>query len=270
MSHPQLPAELLDYIVDFLQDDKYALGRCCLVSKSWITRTRKHLFAEVWFFRSANLQSWKKTFSDPSTSPACYVNSLFVHCPEAAIAADATDGGWIPTFSSLACLEVDTRGCYEPNLSLAPFHGFSHTVKTLCVLSVDFSTSHILDLACSFPLLESLTVYKFNDASFYEDGRLDMQPTPFQPSSAPAFTGLLEAHVDRGLSPLISQLLSLPIGLRFQRLTLTWSRVEDISLTMELVERCCFTLKSLSIDCKLSGMFVSRVYPRPRLTFLYR
>ena len=63
---PYLPLETLDYIVDLLHDESPALKECCLVSKSWIPRTRRHLFAHIRFYSADNLKSWKKTFPDPT------------------------------------------------------------------------------------------------------------------------------------------------------------------------------------------------------------
>ena len=81
--HPRLPAELLDYIVDFL-DTAIALRHCCLVSKSWIPRARRHLFAIVEFYSPEHLRPWTTTFTDPSTSPACYTTFLTLSCPTVA------------------------------------------------------------------------------------------------------------------------------------------------------------------------------------------
>ena len=72
MPDPRLPPELLDHVLDLLRYEKRVLGSCCLVSKSWIPRTRKHLFANVRFEIERDLESWKKVFPDPSTSPTCY------------------------------------------------------------------------------------------------------------------------------------------------------------------------------------------------------
>ncbi|KAF9643160.1 hypothetical protein BDM02DRAFT_3081141, partial [Thelephora ganbajun] len=52
MSNPRqfhLPPEILDYIIDLLHDKPETLKQCCLVSKSWVSRTRKHLFADIEF-----------------------------------------------------------------------------------------------------------------------------------------------------------------------------------------------------------------------------
>ena len=44
-----LPPEILDLIIDHLHDEPATLKTCCVVSKSWVPRTRKHLFALVEF-----------------------------------------------------------------------------------------------------------------------------------------------------------------------------------------------------------------------------
>jgi hypothetical protein len=57
MSNPDLPPEILDYIIDLLHDEPETLKRCCLVSKSWVPRTRKHLFADIGFQTEEHLKS---------------------------------------------------------------------------------------------------------------------------------------------------------------------------------------------------------------------
>jgi hypothetical protein len=110
MSDPRLPSEMLDHVVDYLRNATDAFRNCCLVSKSWILRTRKHLFVHVWFPTAGSLQSWEETFPDPSTSPACYANILFIDCIQVVTAADAEAGGWIRGFSRVVHLKVDTHG----------------------------------------------------------------------------------------------------------------------------------------------------------------
>ena len=78
MTNTHLPAEMLDRVVDYLHDTRDALRNCCLVSKSWIPRTRMHLFADIEFPTARSLQSWKEASPDPSTSPACYVKTLHI------------------------------------------------------------------------------------------------------------------------------------------------------------------------------------------------
>jgi hypothetical protein len=132
MSNLRLPAEILDHIVDNLHDTEDALRNCSLVSKSWIPRIRKHLFANVEFPTPESLESWKAAFPDPLTSPARHAETLLIECPQVVTVADAEAGGWITGFSRVARLEVGARGPFVVPVSFVPFHGFSPLIKSLC------------------------------------------------------------------------------------------------------------------------------------------
>jgi len=95
MSKPYLPRETVDYIIDLPCGEPKTLKQCCLVSKPWVPRTRKHLFAYIRFRYADDLESWKKTFPDVVNSPACHARELLVGCPWLVVAADAGEGGWI-------------------------------------------------------------------------------------------------------------------------------------------------------------------------------
>lgn len=69
MPIPYPPPEILDCTVYLIHDEPEILEDYCPVSESCVPRTRKHLFAEIEFFSVENLESWKKTFPDPSDSP---------------------------------------------------------------------------------------------------------------------------------------------------------------------------------------------------------
>jgi hypothetical protein len=247
MSNSRLAFELLDHTVDLLHDSRDTLKSCCLVSKSWIPRARKHLFASINLSTAEDLQAWKAMFPDPSTSPACYTKSLFVKCPLTVTASDAQEGGWIRTFSRVVHFEIDIRrrtGDYE---CFYPFHGFSPAIKSLLVKVFAFPPSRVFNFICSFPLLEDLSV-KFYDRSLTIEGDdLDGQLVEIQSSTAPVFTGSLKLYIAYGMGSIASRLLSLPNGLRFWSLDLAWEHEDDVSLTRELVEMCHSTLQSLSI-----------------------
>ena len=78
MANHYLPPEILDHIIDLLHDEPESLKACCIVSKSWIPRTRKYLFAKVEFASVKDFE--KETFPDPSNSPAYHTRALFVRC----------------------------------------------------------------------------------------------------------------------------------------------------------------------------------------------
>ena len=263
MSDPHLPTDILDHIVDLLHND--TLRNCCLVSKSWIPRTRKHLFAKISFRTAESLQSWKKTFPDPSTSPAYYAKTLSISCLPVAVVADAESGGWITGFSRVVHLEVADHHMEHVDqlaTSLVLFHGFSPTIKSLRVtLTVPMESSHIFSLILSFPLLEDLIVTTRYNASTDNGDGSDRLSTIVQPSDPPAFTGCLDLYLVEGMAPIARRLLSLPGGLHFWKLTLKMFCGEDVLLTMALVEKCSHTLEFLEVSCGLLGTFIQHLRP---------
>jgi hypothetical protein len=261
MSNPRLPAEILDHIVDHLHDTNAALRNCCIVSKSWIPRARKHLFAFIWFPTAETLQSWKATFPDPPTSPARYTKTLVIYRPQVVTAADTEAEGWITGFSRVTRLEVGVRSSFVHPVSFVPFHGFSPMIKSLCVTIFDCLSPHIFDLILSFPSLEDLTVTvphkALNDG---EDGS-DWPLTSAQPSSPPTFTGSLKLLLWAEAKPITYWLLSLPGGIHFRKFIWRWSREEDILSMMALVEGCFYTLESLDIIYGLPGESIQHLRP---------
>ena len=248
MPNPRLPAEILDHIIDHLHDTTNALRNCCLVSESWIPRTRKHLFADVKFHTVTDLRSWKKKFPDPSTSPGYYTETLIVRCPEVVAAADAEAGGWITAFSRVVHLWVGTRKLPTFPATLVPFHGLSPVVKSLSMILPTLESPHISNLILSFPLLEDLAVtIDPRTSSDDDDGDSDWLPPAAQPLSTPVFTGSLKILLERGMKHISHWLLALPGGIHFRKLILRWNCEEDLSLMMALVERCSHTLESLEV-----------------------
>ena len=256
MSRPHFPAELLDYVVDHLYDARDALKSCCLVSKSWIPCARKHLFASVGFYDATGLQSWKNTFPDPSTSPACYTHHLVVCCSEAVTFADAEERSLIAAFSRVVHLQMFVNA---KTPSLIPFHGFSPALKYLSVTYRCFPFSRTLNFIRSFPLIEHLTLIAFYyDPSIYGDDGFDGQQTTIQPSFSGGTLGLC---INGGMDLIIPHLLPLQDRLRFRTLVLTLNNEEDILSISLLVERCCLTLESLMVYVGCYSTPLSHLYP---------
>ena len=270
MSDHHLPAEMLDHVVDHLHDTEDALRNCCLVSKSWIPRARKHLFADVYLPTAESLQSWEETFPDPSTSPACYASTLSVGCPHVVTTADAEIGGWIRCFSRVVYLDVDIDGLFADagSVSLVPFHGFSPIIKSLRVTAAVLSSWRVLGLILSFPLLEDLAMMAHYEApADTDDGPgEDETPAGAQPSSPPMLTGSLELFLGIGTKQFTHRLLSLAGGIHFRKLTLTWCHEEDLPLIMGLVKECSRTLESLDITGNLLGTCILDLCSHRQLT----
>ena len=152
---PYIPPEILDQIVDPLHADPKTSKECRLVSKSWIPRTRKHLFGHV-SLRWEHLCLWKKTFPDPATSPGYYTHTLTVNGVE----SDSEESNWVRGFPGVEMVVVEWRWTtYMSSPRLAPFHRLAPSLRSLCATS-RFSFPHVqlFDLVCSPPLLEDLTI----------------------------------------------------------------------------------------------------------------
>jgi len=248
MSNPHLPAEILDHIVDFLWKSKHALRNCCLVSKSWVPRARSHLFTDISFRTKKDLELWMGVFPDPYTSPASYTKTLSVGCVDVVTAADMKVGGWLRGFSRVVSLRVSGPGTYpfDPfGVSFIPFHGFS-PIKSLHVDPSVLLSSHLFDLALSFPLLEDLNMSacfgSVSDGSGFHGPQIVIQP-----SKSPMCTGSLVLSLE-AIEPFAPRLLSLSGGIHFRELTLTWRSDEQFLLATELVEECSDTLEHLDMS----------------------
>ena len=132
MSGPCLPAEVSDYIVDLLHDQPKTLGRCCLVSKSWVPRARKHLFAQIAFRSACDLDAWKETFPDSSNSPAHYARSLYfgkIHGIDSIITEDDC---WTRAFCNVVKLELEDGT--DPTWTSIPCHHLPTDPLSSCSL----------------------------------------------------------------------------------------------------------------------------------------
>ena len=227
-------------------------------------------FANIRFDTKADLESWKETFPDPSTSPAHYAKTLHINYTHVYTAADVEAGGWIRCFSRIVHLEVYSQRLYsnESEVPLVPLHGLSPVIKSLRVKFVSLPFSRIFDLILSLPLLEDLTVgsgcYVPNKTGDGSEG----PPTVVYPPNPPKFTGSLEVMMAAGVEPISRRLLSLQGGIHFRKLTLRWTSEEEMSLTFALVERCSHTLESLDIMCYIFSTSIQPLYPYRWLTFV--
>jgi len=247
MSSP-LPPEMLDHIVDQMRNDPTSLKTCCLVSKSWIQRTQKHLFAHTSFHASCpSVESWKNAFPDPTDSPAHHTRKLSIRYPHLITASDVNT---ILTFCNVECLDVITSGWRDGRISLAPLRGFSPVLRSLYLSFVSLPDSEIFGLICSFPFLEALTLVSHGRGG--RDERWNPPPT------SPRLDGSLKVEsVFEGIRSITHQLLGLPNGIHFTKIAVPWLSEEDVRSTMDLVSRCADTLQSFDITNYCSGALPS-------------
>ena len=212
-------------------------------SQDGIYRTRRHLFDHVYFRHvGRHVNDWKKSFPDPTSSPAHHTRTLSAYSPEFIIVAD-TDT--LLTFCSVSRLNVDSTRGYDQQVCLLPLHGFSPNIKSLYLSFANLPSSVLFGIVCSFPLLEDLSLSCFRFGRRQE--AFEALPT------SPKLTGTLELRLKREVQFITSQLLGLPDGLHFRRIAVQWVVPGDIRSTMDLASRCSDTLESLEISSHLTG-----------------
>ena len=240
-----LPPEIIDPIIDLLHDDTEALKQCCLVSKSWISRSRRHLFAHVQFLRN-RLKLWKATFPDPTNSPAYHTRTLTIY-----LSVDGVgEGNWILAFSRVQRLLLTVRRNEEAT-SFVPLYKLSSSLKSL---QVYFYIPHpeAFNLIRSLSLLEDLTLSNYS-TTFKSDGPL----APAPPLASPPLTGSLGIFLKHWGTETIHRLLDLPNSLHFREIRLFLYKATDLPPTGKLVTACSGTLEHLHISFAASREFVS-------------
>ena len=262
---PSLPPELLDFIVDHSYNDPTTLKTCCLLSKSWIPRTRRHLFAHVESRESSghHVESWMKAFPDPLDSPAHHTRSLTISGIAAATAATTHGHPWVRSFRTLVELNVKTVDRYGGDLgiSLVQLHGLSPTLKSLHIYRSSLLLFEIFNLTCSFPLLKDLTLCSI---SFQYEHVHDPMGVP---ETSPKLTGSLGLKWE--ICSVAPRLLALPGGLHFTKITMDCCEI-SIKWVKKLVLRCSGTLESLCLDASMiTGAFHSPFMVHRHLTANY-
>ncbi|KAF9780895.1 hypothetical protein BJ322DRAFT_288067 [Thelephora terrestris] len=237
-----LPPEIIDLILEYLCNEPITLKACCLASKSWIPRTRKHLFACIRFgVFGPTIRSWMKAFPDPADSPAHHARHLWIS------ETNAINAPCIRSFHHVEVLRVSAfyRG-KSGEAPLVRLHGLSPTLKCLHLSHFSVPLSDIFNLVCSFPLLEDLTLHCEEPASV-SDGWIP-------PLTSPRFTGTLRLIEEIRLPA--RGLLALSGSPRFTNIEIVCP-VEYAGSAMDLVSGCSDTLESLCIGYRPSGAFPS-------------
>ena len=230
--------EIFDLIIEDLCDDPTSLKACCLVSKSWVPRTRTYLFAHIRFHGGrSTIRSWTETFPSSPSSPSHHTRDLRIYEP---LPDEST---WIHSFNHVENLLVFAFGWGTSETSLVQLQRLSPTLKSLILIHPSISSTEIFNLVCSFPLLEDLTICRGEAES-------DDSNEWVAPSTSPKFSGAL--HLIEEIRSTALLLLALPDGLHFTKIMVMCS-TGDAGLLMDLVSRCSDTLEFLCIDyCTLS------------------
>ena len=238
-----LPPEIFDLIVEQLYKDRETLKVCCVVSKPWVARARRHLFARVHFTDDSPVESWVKAFPDPSNSPAHHVRDLSICGTPWVTAATTVSRPWFRTFCNIMHLSVETDLRDDSQISLTPLHALSPTLKSFSLTHGSIPPSEVFNFIYSVPSLEDLSLISTRG------GEAD---TSILPATSPMFTGSLFLVMRSGLQSSMRLLIALPGGLHFTEIWMGCF-TEDLESITGLVSACCSTLESFIVMLYLPG-----------------
>jgi len=249
-----LPLEVLDIVVDHLHDEPATLRACCVVSKSWVARSRAHLFAHRGIRRTVDeiLSRSTKLPRSLHWGPHDYQLVAAVG-PVVAHQINAFP------FHNVVHLDIHSRSSGD-RISLVPFHELLPTIRSLRLALSQAQPSEVFGLMCSFPLLEDFALQDFGGWKGVD------RWTP--PSTSPRLTGSLQlCSVGRGIGQITRWLLDLPNGLNFTKIVLLFVDDEsDFKAVTDLVSACSDDLEFLDISDHSPSDFPSVPVPDQYLT----
>ena len=247
---PGIPHEILDEILDILAADldwrdrgdlPRFLRSCSLVSKSWVSPCRRHLFRSI-TFDEEKMEKWLKTFPVPEKSPAYHVRELRLRLT----AGDYHPGeffGRVRWFTHLKTMAVSEEGAYNW-LEIPSFVELPQSITSLAIEGHGVGPVQMRDLMAQLPNLEDLSLF-----GAVEEG--GAPPPELGKVLKATFSGRLYLHAS-GIDGIVDMLLEVPTGLHFTKISILDER-ECRFLVVRLAETCRETLVELIYDDLTNG-----------------
>ena len=203
----QLPQELVEDVVDCLSNDRPMLETCSLVAKTWLPRSRHHLFNKV-SLNNGNVRKWCSAIRPGPDGPSHLVRTLTLQQTQGHRWLGALDeiSDHFSSFRRVEDLSITWLDLsdFEPGSLARHFVHYGSSLRSLRLsyLSADFSA--LTTFLHLFPSLEDLLIHT---PDLYDDG-----PPLRIPRTAPHFRGFLNLlSFDSASSPFVSHLAGLDL-----------------------------------------------------------
>ena len=237
---PELPRDIIDEILDHLStcrksDFRLSLLSCSLISRSWVTPCRQHLFRTVFLTRK-HVAKWIEAFPIPERTPAHHVRELRFWSPRQRFDVPKKFFDHIRWFTNVTLVswkgEADLK-LFRRMLSLG---SLSSSVTSLTIETSTVSVLQIRDVIAQLPNLENLKL-----SGTVAKVRLRGMGSALRGK----FNGRLilsGEHIDLGI---VNMLLEVPTGLHFTELYIHGTKQSLYSALM-LSEACGKNLTKLT------------------------
>lgn len=166
----RLPQELIDSVIDEFRNDAGSLRICSLVSKSWVYRSRKHLFATV-HLPTCLLRKWLERIpTNPITlsNPHSQVRSLSLQpaVPCTPFCIPKAFVGHLSSFTEVSKLAIAsslwgewTNAFSDPALVSEYFGGLGRSLRKLELTRVYLNMVVLKTMLDVFPQLEHILIF---------------------------------------------------------------------------------------------------------------
>lgn len=161
-SHPSVPPEIVDRIIDFRHHDRRTLAQCSLVCTKWLPAARFHLFRSIFIKRQKRLEELS-TFirAKPQTT-----TPVSVHIRHLVVGSRRGIFTWRGSHKHFA---IASHCRLLVSLTLLPFEWKAdsyvsapspRSLKILKLSNAGFNTcKELLEILCHIPSLENLTLH---------------------------------------------------------------------------------------------------------------
>ncbi|KAI0672680.1 hypothetical protein C8Q78DRAFT_1152127 [Trametes maxima] len=251
-----LPPELYDATIDYLEDDVESLRACGLACKTWLPRSRFHLFRSVRLRHADDVVRFRALLAS-APGVAHYVRKLSLVADYAGVTADGAaleDDGWVddaadllPLFTGVTTLALARVRWHALNdETRAAFDGVFKTVHQLFLFEVSFDASRdVIAFLSGFPVLQELC---FEAVSWKKDS-----PSPFEAQDEFAEAGSMHLSylfLDPKSSPtLVTEwLLQQPGEQHLRAIQLCWRELENTKSVGDLLQASGASLESLQVE----------------------
>ena len=233
---PRIPQDIIDEILDYLAADSAfdvgSLQSCALISKSWVSSCRRHLFHTI-LFTSARITRWLKTFPVPEGSPAHYVRDLHLSVWDHDRVPPEEFSKHTPWFTNVERMTLSGGHGSLQQLSVSSVW---QSVTSLTININSVTPLQIRDVMVRLPNLDDLSFSGYPD---------NWAPPGIGTVASGRFGGQLQLSGGTTGSGIVDMLLEIPTGLHFTEVHIRSAR-EYLLSTVMLVEACAKTLVKLS------------------------
>lgn len=238
---PAIPQDIVCEILDDLATDarsRPTLLSCSLVSKSWITPSRRHLFRII-YFDSWNTHKWLETFPVPDRSPTRHVRRLHLSLGGDRFAPEELFKR-VQGFTNLKEIIISEDGDIGQSWWGPSFGRLPQSVTSLTI-NVKATLLQIRDIMTELPNLDDLSL---SGSLSTMDG---VWPRRIGLALRGRFGGKLKLHgLDGGHgTDIVNMLLEAPDGLHFSEVDIH-STSNCLPSIVKLAEACGQALLRLS------------------------